>query len=82
MRFSELSCKQVVNVRDGSVIGKVVDCELVTKELCIDALFVAHSGNIINKIFPWFFPTDEVVIPMDAVVSIGADVILVKISCG
>lgn len=81
MRFSELCSKQVVNVRDGSIIGRVRDCELITKELCIRSFFVVECAGFMNKLLPWLFPMEEIEIPLDDVVSIGEDVILVKRSC-
>lgn len=81
MRFSEICSKQVVNMKDGSIIGKVNDAEIMNGDLCIRSFFVVECSNLLNKVFPWLFPMEELEIPIKDIVHIGEDVIMVKINC-
>lgn len=81
MRFSEICNKQVVNMKDGSIIGKVRDAEIVRGDLCIKSFFVVECASFINRVFPWLFPMEEIEIPITDIVHIGEDVIMVKLTC-
>lgn len=81
MRFSEICNKQVVNMKDGSIIGKVKDAEIIRGELCIESFFVVECAGIINRVLPWLFPMEEIEISISDIVHIGEDVIMVKLSC-
>ena len=81
MRFSEICSKQVVNMKDGSIIGKVNDAQIIRSDLCIESFFVVECSSIFNRVFPWLFPMEEIEIPIKDIVHIGEDVIMVKITC-
>ena len=81
MRFSEICSKQVVNMKDGSIIGKVHDAEIYREDLCIKSLYVVECAGFINRMLPWLFPMEEIEIPISDIVHIGEDVIMVKLSC-
>lgn len=81
MRFSEICSKQVVNMKDGSILGRVRDAQIIRADLCIESFFVVECSSIINRVFPWLFPMEEIEIPIKDIVHIGEDVIMVKISC-
>lgn len=81
MRFSEICNKQVVNMKDGSIIGKVKDAEIIRGELCIESFFVVECAGFINRVLPWLFPMEEIEISISDIVHIGEDVIMVKLSC-
>ena len=73
--FSELKCKEVINVSDGGRLGCVSDLEL---DLC--------TGTILSIIVPGersmlglIRPRDGVVIPFCRIQKIGEDVILVDL---
>ena len=76
--ITDLGCKEVINIRDGTRYGYVNDVE-------IDIL----SGKVVSVIvpvpckFPWFFlHRDDYIIPWDAISRIGEDIILVDYEVG
>ena len=72
-RITELGCKEVINVCDGTRYGYVNDVEIDCTCGKILAL-VVHCGG---KILPMFSKNDDIVIPWDAIRRIGDDIILV-----
>jgi len=72
--FSDLTCKEVVNIVDGCRLGYVNDLTLNLKDGCILAIIVPQPGR-------WWglFPSGiEHIIPFDRIVKIGDDIILVE----
>lgn len=79
MRLIELQCKDVVNIENGCKIGFVSDLEIDISCAKIQAI-VIEQNNFISYLR--FFKTPGViVIPIENIVSIGKDVILVNICC-
>ncbi|MBS6373227.1 MAG: sporulation protein [Erysipelotrichaceae bacterium] len=78
MKMSELSCKQVVNMQDGAILGHIVDSEL-DGNFQIQLFTVAKPPRIVNKMLPWFFPCEELSFSVCDIINIGTDVILVKL---
>lgn len=73
--FSDLRCKEVINVCDGGRLGCVTDLEL---DLCtgtILAIIVPGEGRLLGLIRP----RDGLVIPFCRIQKIGEDVILVDL---
>ena len=73
--FSELKCKEVINVCDGGRLGCVTDLEL---DLCTGAvlsIIVPGERNMLGLIRP----RDGIVIPFCRIQKIGEDVILVDL---
>ncbi len=73
--FSDLRCKEVINVCDGGRLGCVTDLEL---DLCtgtILAIMVPGEGRLLGLIRP----RDGLVIPFCRIQKIGEDVILVDL---
>ena len=74
--FSELRNKEVINIRDGSLLGCVCDIELN-----------AHSGEVTaivlpgNGILASLSPKNRIVVPWCDIERIGKDTILVKLNC-
>ena len=76
MSYSELKCKQVVNVVDGKCLGRIID-------IVIDV----HSCKVLGLVVPnpscssWslFRRGKEVFIPFNAICKIGIDVILIEL---
>ena len=73
--FSEMRCKQVINVADGSLLGHI--CDMV---------FDIRSSRILGFVVPgckqgfsFFRPTPEIFIPYCNICKIGEDVILVEV---
>ncbi len=80
MRFSELSSKQVVEIKTGKVIGSVCDLSFLEKDFAIREFYVAPKPNCLNRLFPWLFPNPEIPIRTCDIVSIGEDVVIVQTS--
>ncbi len=77
MLFSELKCKEVINLKDCRCLGKIGDLE-----------FDECSGQICKVIIPgknkfssWFGNEPEYVIPFNHIKKIGPDIIIVDICC-
>ena len=75
MRFSELTCKEVVCITDGSRLGYVTDLEF------------DHCGTITAIVVPcrckllsFGGPQQDYVIPFCCIKRIGGDIILVDVS--
>lgn len=78
MKYSDICGKEVINVLDGSLIGLVNDLQFDPCTYTIHAIFVHPEQSCMKKLFPWFFPTTEIEIPVSEIENIMGDVILVK----
>lgn len=76
--FKELRCKDVVNVCDGAILGRVSDLELDVKECPPQLVSIVVPGP--SKFFGIVRSEEELVIPYCCIQKIGDDVILVEIS--
>ena len=76
MRFSELRCKEVINVCTGQRLGYVgdLDIDAVTGEL--KALIV--PGRL--RLFGLLGREDDYVVPFGCVKTLGSDIILTELS--
>ncbi len=74
-RFSDLRCKEVINVCDGSRLGYVNNLELDLETGRVLALIVPSPGRFLG-LFPG---KDEYVIPWQRVCRIGGDIVLVDV---
>lgn len=77
MLFSELKCKEVINIRDCKRLGKVCDFEFDHCTGCINKLIVPACGC-----FCFFKNEPDIVICYNQIKQIGPDIILVDIHCG
>lgn len=75
MRFWELSDHEVINCKDGKRLGQVGDIEINLHNCTIEALFIPKGNKYCGCIGKKF----EIRVPMDRVVKIGVDIILVDI---
>lgn len=75
MLFSELKCKEVINLKDCRRLGRVNDLEFDERNGCIHKLFVPRG----NKWESFFKCQDDFVIPFKDIKQIGPDIILVDI---
>ncbi len=75
MRYSELRCKEVINVRDGCRYGHVNDLEFDEKTGKIHAILVP----VRNRIWGFIVSDEEYRIPWRKVIRIGDDAILVDV---
>ncbi len=77
MLYSDLKCKEVINVRDCRCLGRVMNLELDECSGCICKIIVSEGG----RLFSLFKCDTEVVIPFKDIRQIGPDIILVDIKC-
>lgn len=76
MKLSELAKKDIINIKDGKKIGKIVDVEFdINNGYMIR--FIIESSNIIKSIFS---SGDELTIKFSQIKKLGEDVILIDIS--
>lgn len=74
VRISEFQIKDVVNISDGRRLGNVGDIDINLDTGKIESIVVGGSGKILG----FFGKEEEVIIPWNNIVKIGADVILVR----
>jgi len=74
MRLSDLQDKDIVNIEDGTNIGKIIDV-VVDKEGRIET-FIVHKNKFLNNIFS---NKTEIEVKWEQIKKIGEDVILVNI---
>ena len=72
-RITELGCKEVINVCDGTRYGYVNDVEVDCVTGRVVSLIVHQKGNI----FASFAKNDDIIIPWEGIKKIGDDIILV-----
>ncbi len=77
MLFSELKCKDVINIRDCKKLGRVGDLEFDECSGCIRKIII--SGG--SKMLSFLCCEPDIVIPFKDIRQIGPDIILVDIHC-
>lgn len=75
MLFSEFRCKEVLNIKDCRLLGKVSDLEFDEKTGCIHKIIVPRG----NKWENFFKCQEDIVICFRDIKQIGPDIILVDI---
>jgi hypothetical protein len=77
MNFVTLQSKDVINVVDGCRIGFIVDVEInwCTKQICA---IIVERCNLFRLLY-FFKETPCITIPVECIISVGGDVILVNI---
>lgn len=77
MLFSELKCKEVINLKDCKCLGKIGDLEFdeCTGQIC--KVIIPCS----NKLSALFGSEPEYIIPYKNIKKIGPDIIIVDICC-
>lgn len=78
MKFSELCGRQVINVKTGCLIGLVNDVGFDAYSYQVKLIYVRPAAKFVKKLLPWFFPCEEIEIPIDEIENICGDVILVR----
>jgi YlmC/YmxH family sporulation protein len=76
MSFSELRCKDVINVCDGRKLGKPIDLHFSVVNACVEALVVPGPANLWAAIKG---EREGYTIPWSRIRRIGDDVILVEL---
>ena len=73
--FSELCCKEVIDIHTGFRLGYVCDVELDDKEGCIASLVTPGRP----RFFGLFGREEDYVLPWKNIVRVGSDIILVEV---
>ena len=76
MKLSELQKKDIVNIKDGKKIGKIIDVYFDESSGYM-IKFVIEKTHFVRNIFS---NTDEIVIKFSKIKKMGEDVILIDIS--
>lgn len=76
MKLSELQKKDIVNIKDGKKIGKIIDVYFDESSGYM-IKFVIEKTHFVRNIFS---STDEIVIKFSQIKKMGEDVILIDIS--
>ena len=76
MLFSELKCKDVINIRDCKKIGRVQDIEFNPCTGCIEKIIIP---SCCGKFGGWFLTEPDYVICFNEIKQIGPDIILVDV---
>ncbi|MRG85481.1 YlmC/YmxH family sporulation protein [Salinibacillus xinjiangensis] len=74
MKISELQVKDIVAIEDGRKLGYITDLEIDVDKGYVVALVISLKGKMLGL----FGKEEEMVIPWNHIVTIGADVILVR----
>ncbi|MFT8889160.1 MAG: YlmC/YmxH family sporulation protein [Ethanoligenens sp.] len=72
--IEELSCKDVINLRDGSRLGNVCDVQIDICDGCVRALIIFGRP----KFFGLFGREEDLCVPWENIDKIGEDAILVN----
>jgi YlmC/YmxH family sporulation protein len=75
MRFSELRCKEIINICNGQRLGYACDAEIEMPDGKLRALIVPGPC----RFFGLFGREPDFLIPLDRISRIGTDIILVEI---
>lgn len=74
LRFTELHCREVINLCDGARMGEV--CDLVIDPVNGRIIAIVVPGN--TGIFCALRPKDQIVIPWSCIETLGEDYVLVR----
>ncbi|UOQ93092.1 YlmC/YmxH family sporulation protein [Halobacillus shinanisalinarum] len=74
MKISELQMKDVIAMETGERLGYISDLDIDTQRGQLKGLVITLKGKAMGL----FGKDEEIVIPWNQIVNIGADVILVK----
>lgn len=77
MLYSELKCKDVVNIKDCKKVGKICNLEINECDGCILKIMVPGA----TPIFSFLRCDKDIAIPYNKICKIGPDIILVDIDC-
>ncbi len=75
MRLSELQRKDIVNINDGRIIGRIIDADISDKDGSLISLIIERSKYLRNI----FSNESEITIKFDQIKKLGSDVILIEI---
>jgi len=75
VRLSELQRKDIVNINDGRIIGRIIDAEINEKDGSLESLIIEKSKYIRNL----FTTENDLKIKFEQIKKLGSDVILVEL---
>ena len=75
MRLSDLQRKDIINVNDGRIIGRIIDAEINEKEGTLESLVIEKSKYIRNL----FSSDNDITIKFTQIKKLGSDVILIDL---
>ena len=75
MKLSELQKKDIVNIRDGKKVGKIIDVEFDSNS-GVMIHFVIERAHIVRNLFS---QTQDIKIKFNQIKKLGEDVILIDI---
>lgn len=73
-RIDELRNKQVVSVKNGSVLGRIDDVEINTESGNINSVIIFGKNHILGL----FGKDNDIIIPWSDIEVIGSETVLVK----
>ena len=76
MLFTDLKCKEVINIRDCKKIGRVQDIEFNPCNGCIEKIIIPSCCGRFGGLFP---TEPDYVICFNEIKQIGPDIILVEV---
>ena len=76
IRFSDFCEKEVINCKDGKILGMPVDLKIDGETCMVISFFVREPGRLCLS--P---KTDSIEIPWNRIDKIGDDIILVQLDC-
>lgn len=76
-RFTDLRCKEVINIKDGCRLGYVGDVECTLPQGQMTALIVPGAF----RFFGLFGRGEEYYIPWECIRQIGDDIVLIEYQC-
>ena len=75
MIISDLQKKDIININDGKIIGRIIDAEINEKDGSLDSLIVEKSKYMRSL----FTTENDITIKFEQIKKLGSDVILIEI---
>ena len=75
MRLSDLQRKDIINVNDGRIIGRIIDAEINDKDGTLESLVLEKSKYIRSL----FSSENDIKIKYTQIKKLGSDVILIDL---
>lgn len=76
MRMSELQRKDIININDGRIIGRIIDAEINNEDGSLIGLIIEKNKYIRNI----FSSESDLTVKFEQIKKIGGDVILVDLT--
>jgi len=74
MRLSELQRKDIININDGRIVGRIIDAEINEKDGSLESLIIEKSKYIRSM----FSSDSDITIKFEQIKKLGSDVILIE----